>query len=189
MTFGEKLKVLRKRFDLSQEELAEKLNVSRQAISKWESDIGLPDTGNLKIISSMFNITIDYLLDNNGDVPLLVMREKINITDYSKDGFRGIYDAIAKKHFPEPYIICPLIRRKKMNKLESVVDFIIQPGVVNMIDSLEDLSAYYLIERNNVQLLVNVTKEYIETREINVKCSGEKFVIDNNQFIKANYKI
>lgn len=43
MTLGEKLKEIRKRFGLSQEQLAEIINVSRQAITKWESDNGLPD--------------------------------------------------------------------------------------------------------------------------------------------------
>ena len=43
MTLGQKLKEIRKRFGLSQESLAEIMNVSRQAITKWESDEGLPD--------------------------------------------------------------------------------------------------------------------------------------------------
>lgn len=189
MTFGEKIKDLRKRLGITQEEFAEKLNISRQAVTKWESDIGLPDTGNLQILSSLFNVSIDYLLDNKNDSPLLLIREKINLNEYSKEGFRGIYDAIAKKKFPEPYTIYPLIRRKKMNKLEAFIDFIIQPGIVNVIDSLEDLSAYYLVERNNIQLLINIRKEYIETKELNVNFNKNKCIIDNNLFIKANYKI
>ena len=62
MLFNEKLKILRKGNNLTQEELAEKLNVSRQAITKWESGDGTPDIENLKQISILFNTTIDELI-------------------------------------------------------------------------------------------------------------------------------
>ena len=64
MTFAEKLKALRKQTGMSQEKLAEKLNVSRQAITKWETDAGIPDIENLKAISALFAISIDELLSN-----------------------------------------------------------------------------------------------------------------------------
>ena len=62
MLFNEKLKILRKGNNLTQEELAEKLNVSRQAITKWESSDGTPDIENLKQISILFNTTNDELI-------------------------------------------------------------------------------------------------------------------------------
>lgn len=62
MTFGEKLKVLRKEKGYSQEEFAEMLDVSRQAVSKWESDRGMPEIHTLIQISNMFGVTLDYLL-------------------------------------------------------------------------------------------------------------------------------
>lgn len=49
MTFGDKLKEARKISGLSQEQFAEKLNISRSAVAKWESNIGIPDVANLKI--------------------------------------------------------------------------------------------------------------------------------------------
>ena len=64
MTFAEKLKALRKQTGMSQEKLAEKLNVSRQAVTKWETDAGIPDVENLRAISALFNISIDELLSN-----------------------------------------------------------------------------------------------------------------------------
>lgn len=67
MTFGEKLKEARKRAGLSQEQLAEAFNVSRSAVAKWENDIGIPDVSNLKNISKLLNVSIDYLLDENGN--------------------------------------------------------------------------------------------------------------------------
>ena len=62
MTFAEKLKELRKQKGISQEQLAEKIYVSRQAITKWESGNGLPDIENLIAISSLFNESLDSLL-------------------------------------------------------------------------------------------------------------------------------
>ena len=68
MFFNEKLKMLRKESNLTQEELAEKLNVSRQAITKWESGDGTPDIENLKQISILFNTTIDELVKEDKNV-------------------------------------------------------------------------------------------------------------------------
>lgn len=62
MTFGEKLQKCRKEAGLSQEELAEQLNVSRQAVSKWERDSGYPETEKLIRMSKLFHVTLDYLL-------------------------------------------------------------------------------------------------------------------------------
>ena len=64
MTFAEKLKIIRKQAGFSQERLAEKLGVSRQAITKWETDTGIPDIENIMAISALFGISIDELLSN-----------------------------------------------------------------------------------------------------------------------------
>ena len=62
MTFGEKLQKLRKARALTQEALAQQIGVSRQALSKWESDAVLPDTENVIRLSDLFGVTTDYLL-------------------------------------------------------------------------------------------------------------------------------
>ena len=68
MSFAEKLRTLRKQAGLSQEKLAEKLSVSRQAITKWETDMGTPDIENIMAISALFDVSIDELLsDKKGD--------------------------------------------------------------------------------------------------------------------------
>lgn len=64
MTFGEKLKSIRRQAGMSQERLAEKLGVSRQAVTKWETDGGIPDIENMIAISSFFQISIDEFLSN-----------------------------------------------------------------------------------------------------------------------------
>ncbi len=63
MTIADKIKKLRKDNNMTQEDLAEKLNVSRQTISKWETNIVIPDANNIVSICKLFNITTDELLD------------------------------------------------------------------------------------------------------------------------------
>lgn len=63
MTIAEKIKQLRKDNSMTQEDLAEKLSVSRQTISKWETSVTIPDADNIVAISKLFNITTDELLD------------------------------------------------------------------------------------------------------------------------------
>lgn len=62
MNFSEKLQLIRKSKGMTQEELAEKLDVSRQAVAKWESGQVYPDISNLIQISNLFNVTVDYLV-------------------------------------------------------------------------------------------------------------------------------
>lgn len=62
MTFSDKLIALRKKAGWSQEELAERLNVSRQSVSKWESAQSMPDIDKILQLSSLFNVTTDCLL-------------------------------------------------------------------------------------------------------------------------------
>lgn len=67
MSFGNNLKLIRKEKGLSQEQMAEMLNVSRQAISKWESENGYPKTDKLLIIAKELGVSLDYLMDNIQD--------------------------------------------------------------------------------------------------------------------------
>ena len=70
MTLGEKLQLLRRSRGLSQEQLAAELDVSRQAISKWECGDSTPDLDKLRVICTYFGVTTDYLIwENEEDVP------------------------------------------------------------------------------------------------------------------------
>ena len=62
MTLGEKLSKLRKEYNYTQEQLADVLGVSRQSISKWESDIAYPETDKLIELGKLFDCSMDYLL-------------------------------------------------------------------------------------------------------------------------------
>ena len=78
MNLGKKIAALRKKNNLSQEELAEKVGVARQTISKWEIGDTTPDINQVKIISKIFNISIDELVDN--DINNVIV-EKVSNTE------------------------------------------------------------------------------------------------------------
>ncbi len=63
MDISEKILKLRKANNLTQEQLAEQLQVSRQAVSKWESGQAIPESDKLPALSDLFHVTIDYLLE------------------------------------------------------------------------------------------------------------------------------
>lgn len=71
MNFGEKLLKLRKEKGWSQETLAEKVNTTRQAISKWENNAGYPETEKLLMLANVFEVSVDYLLKESKE-------EKVN---------------------------------------------------------------------------------------------------------------
>lgn len=70
MHLGEKLLYLRKTKGISQEQLAAQITVSRQAISKWELGESQPDTDNVKQLAKLFDVTTDFLLDDDVDIPI-----------------------------------------------------------------------------------------------------------------------
>ncbi len=77
MDFSEKLLTLRKAKNLTQEELAEKLNVSRQSVSKWESGQAVPELDKIVAISTVFDVTTDYLLKSSEIDDLSVKTEML----------------------------------------------------------------------------------------------------------------
>ena len=69
MKLEEKLVSLRKAKGLSQMKLAEMMNVSRQAISRWETGAAIPSSENLKYLSDLYSVSLDYLLSDSADAP------------------------------------------------------------------------------------------------------------------------
>lgn len=62
MTFGQIIKALRREADMTQEQLAETLSISGQAVSRWEKDIAMPDISLIPVLANLFDVTTDYLL-------------------------------------------------------------------------------------------------------------------------------
>lgn len=85
MTFAEKLKALRKQTGMSQEQLAEKLGVSRQAVTKWETNAGIPDIENIMAIATLFGCSIDELLMNEQSAKHPAEYRFESITEYDID--------------------------------------------------------------------------------------------------------
>lgn len=104
MEFNENLKYLRKEAKMTQESLAERLNVSRQAVTKWERGQSLPDIQNLKEISNIFGVTIDSLVGDVITKKEAQINKKINDIGYFIFGtiilllciFFSVYEFIEK---------------------------------------------------------------------------------------------
>ena len=181
MTLGQKLKEIRKRFGLSQESLAEIMNVSRQAITKWESDEGLPDVSNLQELSKVFNLTVDYLLDNDNSLPALSMKKELDKDKYEMTG-KG-YKQILKDYYTEPWVVYELLRSENKGKLASFVsDWIIGAGAMETVDALNDTTPYYLIKKDGLKLLVNIHDYILEVIELPENTNDKKFVYGKNKF-------
>lgn len=89
MTIGEKIIALRNGINMSQEELAERLSVSRQSVSKWELDQALPQIDKILAICNLFQITTDKLLQNDFCIEAKKNGEKPKNRYFGTDGFRG----------------------------------------------------------------------------------------------------
>ena len=186
MTFGQKLKEIRKKFGLSQEQLAEIMNVSRQAITKWETDSGLPDIANLQELSKIFGLTVDYLLNDENQLPALAMKKEIDKEKYKNK--LSMYSEVLKEYYPEPYEIYTLTRSKNMNAIEFIIDFFIGGSSPEMIfpietaDVLSDLSPYYLVKKDGLKLLVNIKDWTLIVIELPSNTNDKKFIYGKNKF-------
>jgi len=188
MTLGEKLRTARNNSGISQAALAKQIHVSRQAVSKWEADRGVPDIENLQILARVFGMSLDELLDQ--ETGTFQTREPLDTSKFTRgNGARSRTDSAVRAHFPPQVGIQPLIRRKKMTIWESAIDFIVQPGVVPAADSLRDLRSYYLIENDDRHYLACLDGTHIKTELLAAPFLNRKMVIGGNAFIKANYRL
>lgn len=89
MTIGEKIFQLRSKANLSQEMLAEKINVSRQSVSKWEMDQALPQIDKILMICQLFDISSDQLLQGEIPCPPNGTENRKKNKYFGTDGFRG----------------------------------------------------------------------------------------------------
>lgn len=106
MSFADNLKSIRKEKHISQEELAEILGVSRQAISKWELGSGYPETEKLLLLSKELNVSLDYLMlgemkanDNNSNQSnnIIIPTGKITIKSYDGKSIVTCHKVLASR--------------------------------------------------------------------------------------------
>ena len=185
MSLGQKLEEIRKRFGLSQEQLAEIMNVSRQAITKWENDRGMPELTNLQELSKVFGVSVDYLLNDGDSLPKLSMRKELDKSEYKNK--LSSYNEILKKYYPEPWEIYILNRSKKFNVIDFLIDTFVSPeiGPVDTADMLNDLSPYYLVKKEDLRFLVNIKKWVLEVVELPTNINDKRFTYENNAFINT----
>ena len=195
MTLGEKIKEARKQCSLSQEQLAEKMAVSRSAVAKWEANNGLPDVENLKALAQLLNVSVDYLLDDGEVIDEVVMREPYNLSDYGKGIKKKKKDRVIREKFPDAEIHT-LLGKLKLTKSEKVIDnllgfFTDAPfGTPDLINNFKNMDKeFYLVEKDGKQFLVTITDEFVETRQLAKRITAEKFEIGNWQFLKCKYEV
>ena len=193
MTLAEKLKDARKNAALSQEQLAEKLCVSRAAVAKWESGKGLPDIENLKAISKLLDVSIDYLVDDGAEVDFRVTKEQIDLDSYEVTGrCRCKEDAAVLARFPEATRINQLSLIHQLNKIEWWADFLTM-GLYTMIWGLSHWKTwtgyYYLVEQGSRQFFVSVDQEFITATSMPKKIEKNKFYIGDRQYIRIRYEL
>ena len=195
MTLGEKIKDARKQCGLSQEQLAEKMSVSRSAIAKWETDKGLPDIDNLKALAGFLNVSVDYLLDDEERIDELVTREAYDLASYGKGSKKKKKDRVIREKFPDAEIHT-LLGNLRLTKSEKVIDnllgfFTDAPfGTPELINSFKNIDKeFYLVTRDGKQFLVIVTDEFIETRKFTKPITADIFEIGNWKFTKCKYEV
>lgn len=197
MTLGEKIRSARKSTGLTQEQLAEKLSVSRQAVTKWEANKGMPDVENLKQLSRLLGVSVDYLLSDGGDIDFSVIKEEINLDDYPyprtmKGRWRqktGKKDMAVMERYPDAEIhrlvgkqICT--RGEKIT--DNVIGFLLDGpfGIPDFLNSIKNTDKeFYLVSRADKQFLVTVTNAYMESRQLREKITTKKFKIGNFSFM------
>ena len=171
MEFGEKIQKLRNQNKWTQEQLAEKLYVSRTAVSKWESGKGYPNIDSLKDIAKLFNKTIDELLSSEEIIDIAKKENTSNIKK-ANNLIYGLLDIISVL-----FIFLPLYAHKAENFVYSVslistndisniikVSYIVILSILSLIGIAELIMNF--VDNKKMQRIVNVISLIVETISI-----------------------
>jgi transcriptional regulator with XRE-family HTH domain len=188
MNLGKKIRLARRKCGLSQEQLAEKMSVSRSAIAKWETDKGLPDVGNLKILARLLGVSVDSLLDEEDTVSSPVIREEYHLTSYGYGCKKMQKDRAVRSKFPDAAIY-PLLGQKDLANLEAQATPAphCKSGGRGPIKDTDH--AFYLIEKEGQQLLVTVSDSHLEAQPLELPLEETSFRMNGWSFIKCNYEL
>ncbi len=197
MTLGQKLKEMRRKMGLSQESLGEIICVSRQAITKWENDTGIPDISNLQELSKIFGTTIDYLLNENNSLPLLKMKLDISKEKDNKES----NDEIIRHYYSDDWNIkfvshSRCYKNKILNFLETGLiafsnwygNFWILKMFLYDVDNVNN--EYFLLTRDDIKLLCHINNNQLHIIELgDLPIKKDSFIFDDKLFvIKSNTK-
>ena len=171
MTTGEKLQKLRKDNNYTQEELADIMNVSRQSISKWESDLAFPETEKLIALSKLYHCTIDYLLNtDNNDITSETnsFSEKTGVETTNKKRFPFIITCISVHILVLILFFCPWFKVVyafgfyNINYFEMV--FFMTPITYQPLPNIFALTSFLTIITTLILLVVLI---FVNTKAIN----------------------
>ena len=188
ITFGEKLRQARKDAAITQEELAEKLLVSRQAVAKWENGRGYPDIENSMRISDILNISIDSLLSGEEKLSLETTREQVDLKAYENYPFKSVKllkksrfkDCAVHERFKDGEIFA-LTGLQTDSKKETLSDRIILltfgvPGMPSFINSVKNTDKeFYFVKKDGRSFLVTVTDDFVISSRIDDKVREQGF--------------
>lgn len=193
MTLGEKIRYARKRRGLSQGQLAQKMCVSRSAIAKWETNKGMPDVENLKILSRLLSVSVDSLLDDSTDAGAALIREPYHLAAYGRGCEKVKKDRLMREKFPDAKI-CTLLGRPELTKKARTVDSTLgfltpMPfGTPEFMKSVRDIHKdFYLVEQETDQLFVIVTDEFLEIHPLSRKLTEKTFQLGSWTFVRCDY--
>lgn len=171
MEFGEKIQKLRTQKNWTQEQLAEKLYVSRTAVSKWESGKGYPSIDSLKDIAKIFNKTIDELLSSEEIIDIAKEENNSNIKK-ANNLIYGLLDIVSIL-----FIFLPLYAQKtekyvysvsliSTNDISSIIKilYIIILSILSLIGIVELVINF--INNKELKKIVNVTSLIVQTFSI-----------------------
>lgn len=169
MTLGAKIRAARTRAGMTQQQLADTLHVSRQAITKWETDAGIPDIDNLKALGALFDVSVDHLV--GGDQPVgRVLREPVDLAAFRPRRRSRLLAVQAR--YPDAVAIEELLRTVKRSRLAWLVEAVLPFDFLRAVDSVDHYAAYYLVDLGDRQLLVTVTRTEMISRELPQRWDG-----------------
>lgn len=193
-TTADRIRECRTKAGLSQAELSNRLSVSRQAVSKWESGAGLPDVENLKTMAKLFDVSVDHLLvDDSATNQGVTMRQPIELASYEpftvpgkKMGSRAHAAVLAA--YPQATEVWALSRGRKNTRGQEALEWVVglltdAPfGIFGAADALDDHDARYLVDSAHRQLLVSVSAHEITSVELGERITAKKFTIGHDVF-------
>lgn len=189
MKFSEKLIKLRKQKGLSQEDLGNQINVSRQAISKWESEQANPEIEKVKEISKLFNVSIDYLLNDKIDEP---RKEVLKVNNKIKKAIISlfliiiiIYLLIAVYKFS--ILLKYSIKANKINDYDNC-SIIATTVINNRINNHVSEFSENIIHKNNIEVTESYDKDNEDPTDITYINSKERKAYNlNYDFEEGKY--
>ena len=166
MTVGEKIQAYRKRLGMSQEELGQKLLVSRQTISLWEKDQTVPTIDNLMRLSDIFGISVDEILNSeNKEQNAEIQPNELYRFTFSKQELNEIYRLQRKSVYKRPIIftmlcILMIVFFIGSSAPDIMIGFAFGMFLIGAVSHIKGIRAYSKAWKNSIEKICKSTYEY-----------------------------